>query len=87
MTKCDCIKCTEIDNQQKATALQEWHNGRHDIRYESWNYECGDGCCSDYGVNMYINDYLFTDVSQDMEAHSILDFLGIDYKLSYGEGD
>lgn len=81
MTKCSCAKCTEADNRDKQRALEEWNNDRHDIKYESWDWECGDGCCSDYGMNLYINDYLVTDTIDQEYPHIILDFLGIEYKL------
>lgn len=26
------------------------------VQTKHWSYTCGDGCCSDYGVDLYIND-------------------------------
>lgn len=25
------------------------------IYFEGWEYECGDGCCYDYGTNLHID--------------------------------
>lgn len=25
------------------------------IKFEHWNYQCGDGCCDNYGTNLYLN--------------------------------
>jgi hypothetical protein len=26
------------------------------IKFESWDYTCGDGCCTSYGTRLYLND-------------------------------
>lgn len=26
------------------------------IKLETWNYTCGDGCCTSYGTKLYLND-------------------------------
>ena len=28
------------------------------ITLEDWDYTCGDGCCTDYGTKLYLNDKL-----------------------------
>lgn len=25
------------------------------IKFEHWHYQCGDGCCDNYGTNLYLN--------------------------------
>lgn len=51
------------------------------IKLESWHYQCGDGCCDNYGTNLYLNGkqlehpipetnngYLGEDVSTALQA-------------------
>lgn len=26
------------------------------VRFEEWEHTCGDGCCYNYGVDLFIND-------------------------------
>ena len=26
------------------------------IKFQNWNYTCGDGCCTSYGTKLYLND-------------------------------
>ena len=60
------------------------------IKLESWHYQCGDGCCDNYGTNLYLNDkqlehpnpdiynngYIGEDVSTALQA--VLKELGYD---------
>ena len=34
---------------------------KHIIRLEDYDYECGDGCCSEWGTRLYFNDELITE--------------------------
>lgn len=35
------------------------------IEFQSWNYTCGDGCCTDYGTEVYLNGELLETVHED----------------------
>jgi len=30
-------------------------NKKLKIKLESWHYQCADGCCDNYGTNLYLN--------------------------------
>lgn len=48
------------------------------IELKPWNYECGDGCCSESGVDVYVDGVYITDHGE-MEhilIRSLLDHLG-----------
>lgn len=64
------------------------------ITLEHWDYTCGDGCCTDYGVKLYLNDkelehpnpeqwnnnYIGQDVETALE--SVLRELGYEVEIS-----
>jgi hypothetical protein len=63
------------------------------ITLESWDYTCGDGCCTDYGTKLYLNDkelehpdpeqwnnnYLGDDVETSL--HAVLKELGYEVEF------
>lgn len=69
------------------------------ITFENWNYTCGDGCCTDYGTKLYLNDkeleHPNTDiqdnsyVGEDVQTalHAVLKELGyeVEFKDTYQE--
>ena len=50
------------------------------IGLQHWNYECGDGCCSEWGTNVFVNGVQVTSAGdQDhLLLSSILNALGYD---------
>ena len=79
MITCECHKCVAIDNKEKEKALELWNNGIRNIEIRSWDWNCADGCCSDYGISLTVNDYLVTntlDVYNSLET--IFNFLGME---------
>lgn len=58
------------------------------IRFQDWNYECGEpSCCSDYGTRLIINGntiFEYTNVGAD-ELKDILDALGVVYEIEESE--
>jgi len=65
------------------------------IKLEEWQYQCGDGCCDNYGTYLYVNGkklehpnpeiydngYLGQDVSTALEA--VLKELGYEVEIEY----
>lgn len=62
------------------------------LRFKSWHWSCGDGCCDNYGTELYMNDelldhpvadlsgsYLGDDIEQAMRA--VLTKLGYEVKI------
>lgn len=47
------------------------------VRFEEWDYTCGDGCCYEYGVDLFINDKHVSSYAQcDQAIIETLEFLG-----------
>lgn len=62
MEKCNCTTCRSKDDVLKNQVYQNMiNNNQILIETQEWDYECGDGCCYDYGTNLYINNYHITD--------------------------
>lgn len=69
------------------------------ITLEHWDYTCGDGCCTDYGVKLYLNDkelehpnpeqwnnnYIGQDVETALE--SVLKELGYEVEITQTHSD
>ena len=69
------------------------------ITLEHWDYICGDGCCTDYGVKLYLNDkelehpnpeqwnnnYIGQDVETALE--SVLRELGYEVEITQTHSD
>lgn len=64
------------------------------LTFESWNFNCSDGCCSLYGTSLYLNDkklphpdedgsedYVGDDIEVALRA--VLKELGYDVKIEY----
>jgi hypothetical protein len=39
------------------------------IRIEGYDWECGDGCCSEWGVHLYVDDEFIADFSSNERAY------------------
>ena len=75
---CDCKYCSKIDSENRSRAFKEWQDGVRDIVFDHWDWECGDGCCSEYGINVYVNDYNLGVDGSDTEStlKAMFEFLG-----------
>ena len=87
MSKCDCKLCTNADDVAREEAFNLYREqGELDIEYQSWNYECGDGCCSEYGTMLIVNGY---EIAEYAEANGgvmeLLQFLRIPNTIMYTE--
>lgn len=59
-----------------------------DITIKEWDYTCGDGCCTSWGKDIYINDQKLeiedSDPSERTVIEEILKYLGFtDLKITY----
>lgn len=54
------------------------------IKMKHWNWECGDGCCTMYGIETYINDVL---VCESSNTYSIIESIlkHLDYNVTVEE--
>ena len=68
MTNCTCQKCKEADLQQQQLAQEKLCSNICDVIFDDWHYECGDGCCDEYGINLIINGYLVTTDCGDTDS-------------------
>lgn len=47
------------------------------VRFEHWDHTCGDGCCYDSGVDLFINDKHVSSYAEcDQAIIETLEFLG-----------
>ena len=62
------------------------------IEFNNWTYTCSDGCCTDYGMEIYINGELVKDYREDgfdgyvgldseVAVLSVLKHLNIKYEI------
>lgn len=78
MVKCTCDACRLKDDTERLIAVKKLVEGTVKIETEDWDWECGDGCCSDYGTYLYINGYLITDrYDNGLTVEEFLDFMGL----------
>ena len=84
MTKCDCIKCKEADNNQRLISQAKLMRNICDVTFDDWHYECGDGCCYEYGTSLIINGYLVTTDCEDTDSViKVLELCGHTPNVSY----
>ena len=68
MTNCTCQKCKDADLQQQQLAQEKLRSNICDATFDDWHYECGDGCCDEYGTSLIINGYLVTTDCEDTDS-------------------
>ena len=79
---CECKSCSKKRSEESNKAFEEWQSGVRDIVIEHWDWECGDGCCSDYGTSVYVNDFklIHADGSNvESVLSEVLEFLGYEH--------
>ncbi|WP_440110162.1 hypothetical protein [Paenibacillus sp. QZ-Y1] len=55
------------------------------IVVREYYYSCSDGCCSEYGTELFVNEKLvgtFTDVDEDV-VRNLLEALNVEFELEY----
>jgi hypothetical protein len=87
MEKCDCKKCSDADDLAREQAFNLYYEqGELEIEYQSWNYECGDGCCSDYGTRLIVNGYIIAEYAESNGGvFELLQLLRIPNTIQYTE--
>jgi hypothetical protein len=56
----------------------------HIIKLQRWNYDCGDGCCTDYGTSLTINGEIIHDhfyYHEDLLIHFLKALAIEDYEI------
>ena len=55
------------------------------ISIKDWSYECGDGCCTNYGTTTKVNGFELSCNNQDRETiiEKILQHLGYEVEMDY----
>lgn len=52
------------------------------VRFEPWNHTCFDGCCYDYGTDLFINDKHVSSYAECNQAIiETLEFLGYEVEV------
>lgn len=53
------------------------------IKIEDWDYHCSDGCCSEYGTQIMVNDVVVSDGYCDasIALEKVLTHLGYDVEI------
>jgi len=46
------------------------------VEFEDWEYSCSDGCCTDYGTRIYINDKKLEHPHSTTEEYIPSDYIG-----------
>ena len=88
---CQCLKCAKANIDRLNEARQLWkENKLREITFKSYHYECSDGCCSEWGTNVYINGFgaCIDGESVESVAEGLMEFLEIDdVKILYEDED
>jgi hypothetical protein len=65
--------------------ISNWHRQKwnHDIRevvFKPYHHSCGDGCCDEYGTNVYVNGFDLNCDGEDAEQviSALIEFLNIE---------
>jgi len=77
---CQCEKCLARTKQNLIEARGKWYNGQREIVFKPYHYQCGDGCCDEYGTKVYINGFELPCDERDTEStlRNIFEFLEIE---------
>lgn len=87
------IGCEDIGNHIDVSRYKEDEkiDGRRKviIEIEDWEYECGDGCCYDWGTILRVNGSQLIDRFDGnvYVIEGILQMLDIDYEINYVSED
>ena len=89
---CDCESCSEGRRQDLERARDEWKKGKKEIVFKPYHYTCIDGCCDNYGTDVYINEFELNYDGDNIESvlNDLFEFLdinnvSIDYEYDYDE--
>lgn len=76
---CQCAACSEDTLKNYQVAKEKWDRGERIITLKSYHYSCADGCCDEYGTNVYVNGFDLNCAGDDIGAvvEGLMEFLGI----------
>lgn len=74
---CACDSCASSRKEELLKARAEWLRGEHRIELRESVYECGDGCCYEESLNVFVNGFELGCEATDPESllYGILEFL------------
>lgn len=77
---CTCNSCLENTKSLLDEAREQWNSGIRNIVFKPYHYSCGDGCCDNYGTNVYVNGFNLDCDGENAEsvAERLMEFLEID---------
>ena len=77
---CQCEKCREITKLELIEAREGWLSGNREIVFKPYHRECGDGCCDDYGTDVYVNGFNLNcdGSSAECVVEALMEFLEFD---------
>lgn len=78
---CGCHHCRESTKKQLEDARENWKNGERKIVFRSFVHNCAEGCCTDYGVAVYINGFeVLSHNGEDVDyvVEALMEFLEVD---------
>ena len=52
------------------------------IEFKDWMHTCGDGCCTDYGTNTFVNGVELDIINEDLETVTEKIFTELGYKVT-----
>ncbi|HWL22285.1 MAG TPA: hypothetical protein VNR38_00795 [Ureibacillus sp.] len=54
------------------------------VTFEEWDYECGDGCCYEWGRAVYIDgEHIHNHADSDQAIIEVLQHLGYEVEVEY----
>jgi hypothetical protein len=77
---CQCAFCKNKRVESLEEARGKWRDGTKEIIFKPYHYTCSDGCCDEYGVNVYVNDFTLTCDGDNTEevVRCLMEFIGED---------
>jgi hypothetical protein len=77
---CQCQTCSEHTKQNLKLARQKWNHDIREVVFKPYHHSCGDGCCDEYGTNVYVNGFDLNCDGEDAEQviSALIEFLNIE---------
>lgn len=77
---CTCESCMKITKQNLQNAKEKWDSGEREISFKNYHYTRSDGCCDEYGTNVFINGFDLNCNGEDAGSViiNLMEFLNIE---------
>lgn len=77
---CTCNHCLSKTKVALLDSRAKWLNGERKIEFKPYHYTCGDGCCDEYGTEVYVNGFQITRDGENVESviECLMEFLEIE---------